>query len=316
MIFFSIPFYILPIHGADLALGVQWLQTLSAFLSDYTVPAIQFTHKGKPITLTGPTSHSPELATFSQFCRFVFTDAIDSLHSLSVTPLNDTTVSPQNDTCIISFESVPPSLCHLLQQYSSVFSLPQGLPPNRIQDHHVHLLTDSQPVNVRPYRYPQFQKEVITTMINDMLREGIIRPSTSPFSSPVLLVRKKDGTWCFCVDYCALNAITIKDRFPIPTVDELHGSQVYSKLDLQSGYHQILLNPADTFKTAFRTVDIGFLVVPFGLSNALATFQAAMNDVFREFLCKFVLVFFFMISLYIALIGILICLIYSRSYRC
>lgn len=216
MIFFSIPFYILPIHGADLALGVQWLQTLSAFLSDYTVPAIQFTHKGKPITLTGPTSHSPELATFSQFCRFVFTDAIDSLHSLSVTPLNDTTVSPQNDTCIISFESVPPSLCHLLQQYSSVFSLPQGLPPNRIQDHHVHLLTDSQPVNVRPYRYPQFQKEVITTMINDMLREGIIRPSTSPFSSPVLLVRKKDGTWCFCVDYCALNAITTRTASPSP----------------------------------------------------------------------------------------------------
>ena len=138
-------------------------------------------------------------------------------------------------------KDIPPLLQEVLGKFKVVFHTPMGLLPVRGREHAVVLKDEMSPINVRPYRYPHFQKTEVEKLVSEMLVVGIIQMGTNPFPSSVLLVKKKDGSWGFYVDYWALNKTIVLDKYLIPIIDglldELNGAKIFSKLDLRSGYH-------------------------------------------------------------------------------
>ncbi|XP_062119217.1 uncharacterized protein LOC133832962 [Humulus lupulus] len=298
---FVVDLYVLPISGLEVVLGMQWLQNLGPCVHDHKELTMEFSWQGSVVKLKGSTDVSAHQLSYTQFNTLLQEGEVKSLYRLSaVMDVQSNTVAALPDL----EANLRAHSRGILTQYADVFNEPKELPPYRNVDHRIFLQPGSPPVNVRPYRYPYFQKDVIEKLVKEMMEMGFIRPSTSPYSSPVLLIKKKDGTWRFCVDYRALNGITVKDRFPIPTIDELLDelgkAKVFSKLDLRAGYHQIRMDRRDVHKTAFRTHEghYEFVVMPFGLTDAPSTFQAAMNQVFRPFLRHFVIVFFDDILIY------------------
>jgi hypothetical protein len=212
-----------------------------------------------------------------------------------------------SDTAQSSISStVCPAIQGLLSEFDQLFQPTSGLPPRRACDHSIPLIPGAQPVFVRPYRYAPLLKTEIEKQVVEMLQQGIIQPSSSSFASPVLLVKKKDNTWRFCVDYRQLNTITVNGKYPVPIIeellDELSGAAYFFTLDLQAGFHQIRMKEGEEFKTAFQTHfgQFEFRVMSFGLTGALGTFQGAMNTTLAPCLRKFVLVFFDNILIYSA----------------
>jgi len=213
---FDVDLYVMPLAGYDMVLGTQWMATLGRIAWDVATHTLSFQHEGRPI------------CWFGMACT-----AAPAVHAAT------------------TGESM---LEGLLDSFGDVFAAPTGLPPPRGRDHPIVLKPGATPVAVRPYRYPAAHKDELERQCAAMIEQGIIRRSTSTFSSPVLLVVKPDGSWRFCVDYRALNALTVKDAFPIPVVeellDELQGARFFTKLNLCSGYHQVRMKPEDIHKTA------------------------------------------------------------------
>jgi len=286
---------VLPLGAYDAILGVEWLKHYGEMHCSWVTKTLKFNHHGQSITLQGIQNKEQEKLQELPVEQFLKLSKGNVVWAVAIIeqPEQATEQSQQATT----YSEVPNQIQEVLMQFAPIFAEPQGLPPHREYDHAISLHPTVAPVNARPYRYSPLHKDEIERQVSEMLKSGVIVPSMSPFASPVLLVQKKDGEWRFCIDYHRLNELMIKNTFPMPVIDELLdelvGAQLFSKLDLRSGYHQIRMRVEDEEKTAFKTHQghYQFRVMPFGLSNEPATFQCVMNSVLSPCLRKFALVF-------------------------
>ncbi|GKC18042.1 putative reverse transcriptase domain-containing protein [Tanacetum coccineum] len=179
-----------------------------------------------------------------------------------------------------------------------------GIPPTHQVEFQIDLIPGAAPVARAPYRLAPSEMKELSDQLKELSDKGFIRPSSSPWRAPVLFVKKKDGSFWICIDYRELNKLTVKNRYPLPRIDDLFDqlqrSSVYSKIDLRSGYHQLRVRDEDILKTAFRTRygHYEFQVMPFGLTNAPAVFMDLMNRVCKPYLDKFMIVFIDNILIY------------------
>jgi hypothetical protein len=276
----------------DLILGRPWLRRLNPSI-DWRYDVLKFQFEGTTHVLVGeravPVLHPPALSAL-QFKRLVRKPITTYSACLAVLKPEDPLVQGESAVDVSA----------VLKEYEDVLGgIPADapMPPPRSVDHAIETKPGCAPPNKGYIRLGPAQLEELQTQLTDLLAKGYIRPSVSPYASPVFFVKKKEGTQRAVFDYRALNALTVKNKYPLPRIDDLldqlSGAKYFSKLDLQSGYHQIRVRPPDVAKTAFRTKygHYEWLVMPFGLTNAPATFQTLMNSVLRPFLDKFVVVY-------------------------
>ena len=189
-------------------------------------------------------------------------------------------------------------LPRVVYEYEDVFPDElQRLPPQRVVDFGIELHPSTSPISMTSHRMAPVELQELRVQLQELLDKGFIRPSTSPCGAPILFAKKKDRTLRLCIDYRQLNKVTIKNRYPLPRIDDLfdqlRGARVYSKIDLRTSYHQLRVRETDIPKTAFRTRygHFEFTVIPFGLTNVPTAFMDLMHRVFQPYLDQFVIVF-------------------------
>lgn len=279
----------LPLSNYDVILGSPWLAKLNPAIN-WQTRTLHFSFKNETITL------APGKSTFTS--NPVLLSAMQlQKHCRRGAPLGVAFVRQvQTENSGTSLH--PDRMQQLLVEFADIFpdKLPPGLPPKRTVDHEIVEEHGSKPTKRPYYRMSPQELAELKRQLQELLDNGHIRPSDSPYAAPVLFVTKKDGLR-MCVNWRALNRQTVKNRYPLPLatelMDQLGGAKIFSKLDLQSGYNQVRMNPESIPKTAFtcRYGHFEFMVMGFGLTNAPATFMSLMNDVFKDILDSHVVVF-------------------------
>ncbi|GJR45670.1 putative reverse transcriptase domain-containing protein [Tanacetum coccineum] len=274
----------------DVIIGMDWLSRYSAVI-DCAKKIVRIPSKSEILIVRGDgcsEGHRTRLNVISctKVQKYLLKGSHVFLAHVTVKKTEDKSKEKQ-------LEDVP-----VVKDFPEVFpeDLP-GLPPVRQVEFHIDLVPGAAPVARAPYRLAPSEMKELSDQLQELSDKGFIRPSSSPWGAPVLFVKKKDGSFRMCIDYRELNKLTVKNRYPLPRIDDLfdqlQGSSVYSKIDLRSGYHQLRVREEDIPKTAFRTRygHYEFQVMPFGLTNAPAVFMDLMNRVCKPYLDKFVIVF-------------------------
>jgi len=267
----------LPMKQLDVIFGMDWLSANHAYIG--------CTEK----SIYMPTSNTTEGVALSELLKHTYqmVQFICAQDKGLYVMLN-----------VASESYISPSDIPIVNEYLDVFpSDITSLPPEREVEFSIDLIPGAEPVSIEPYRMSPLELKELKSQLEELIQKHFIRPSVSPWGTPVLLVKKKDDNMRLCIDYRQLNKVTIKNKYPLPRIDDrldqLKGASVFSKIDLRSGYHQIRIKSSDVSKTAFRTRygHYEFLVMPFGVTNALAVFMDYMNRIFQPYLDQFVIIF-------------------------
>ncbi|XP_019058307.1 PREDICTED: uncharacterized protein LOC104816062 [Tarenaya hassleriana] len=284
-------FTILPMDDFRVVLGLTFFRSVSTFIPASTTTLV-IIDKDKPtiVQLKAAPTASTTL-TAMQFKR-----GVKNSESFLATVRN---LNQGEETDMPDQPAIPAEVRHVLFDFADVMpeELPKKLPPRRGIDHAIELIPGAKPPAMPPYRMAPPELAELKRQLEDLLEAGYIQPSKAPYGAPVLFQKKKDGSLRMCIDYRALNKVTVKNKYPIPLIadlfDQLKDARVFSKLDLRSGYYQVRIAEGDEPKTACTTRygSFEFKVMPFGLTNAPATFCTMMNQLFHEYLDKFVVVY-------------------------
>ncbi|KAE8728977.1 Phosphoenolpyruvate carboxykinase [Hibiscus syriacus] len=280
----------LPLEEFDLILGIDWLNEHKVNLDCEYKRATLKTSDGRTVVLIGER-------------RGYLSNIVSAMEI-------DRMIRKGYDTFIACILNTKGSLSTIeeirtVSEFPDVFpeELP-GLPPDKEVEFEIKTYPGSAPISMAPYRMAPKELKELKVQLQELFDRGFIRHSTSPWGAPILFVKKKDGSLRLCIDYRKLNKMTIKNKYPLPRIDDLfdqlRGATVFSKIDLHSGYYQLKVKGSDVAKTAIRTRygHYEFLVMPFGLTNAPAAFMDLMNRVFRPYLDQFVVVFIDDIMIY------------------